>query len=63
MYWMQTLSWLHAEGRAHGDLKHLNIKVSLGHDFASVEDMQVLDFGCSSKYKGGPQLNRNAVMS
>lgn len=44
---------MHANDRAHGDLKFLNIRVCEGEERGLLGDMTLVDFGCSSNYKGG----------
>ena len=52
--WVQVLRGLHAEGRAHGDLKFANIRVRLGEELSThFQDLMLVDVGCSSTYKGG----------
>ncbi|KAL3154885.1 Serine/threonine-protein kinase 33 [Trebouxia sp. C0009 RCD-2024] len=47
-----TLSWLHARGRAHGDLKYANLRVRMGMEPGDVEGLEVIDFGCSAIFQG-----------
>lgn len=62
MCWAQTLSWLHARDRAHGDLKYANIRVCTGEEPGLLGDMMLVDWGCSTAYKGGHPAHLQSFM-
>ena len=53
MFAAQTLSQLHAMGRAHGDLKYANLRVQMGGEPGVFGHLETLDFGSSTRYRGG----------
>ncbi|KAL3154891.1 hypothetical protein ABBQ38_011430 [Trebouxia sp. C0009 RCD-2024] len=48
----ETLSQLHAKGRAHGDLKYANLRVQMGKEPGVFGHLETLDFGSSTRYRG-----------
>ena len=49
---LQALEWLHAQGRAHCDIKFANIRVVVDEESGAFKALKLVDFGSSIKFKG-----------